>query len=449
MMEKNRLLTKDDTQQIHATALQILDEIGMQVSDQQTRTQLKQAGCRESEDGYIHFNEELVQKSISTIPDKMKLYNRSGEIAIDTDDLVPRFAPGLNCIHVLDYQTGQHRLCALNDIVETARLCERLPNIDLVAGLGNPSDVPARDQALQTVQALTNETRKPIAFIAHDEVEDEEIWSYLADLAGGWQKLAEKPFALDLTGPYSPLELGEEASRRLRFSARNWLPVVCYPAMMTGMTGPVTLAGAIAQSSAEILAGLVLHQLEQPGAPVITGSAVIPMDLRTAVLAYGSPEYALAGLGAVDYFSDLNIPTWIGAGCSDAHVPDAQAAAEAGMNIQTAIHSSTSFIHNMGYLSAGKTGSLEMLVLCDELAGMAKRFSEGILVNENTLAIDVTRRCYQNNSFLMDEHTLLHLRSSMWTPSLFERTSSEEWSTPESKNIQKRIREKLIGLLHS
>ncbi|TET80416.1 MAG: hypothetical protein E3J37_11375 [Anaerolineales bacterium] len=448
-MGKLRLLSKEDSCQIHQAALRILEEIGMLVMDQHTRRMLRQAGCRESDDGYLHYDEELVHKALSSVPAKMVLYNRNGEVAVDTDDVIPHFSPGLNCVNVLDYRTGEHRSCCLNDIVETARLCDRLPNIDLAAGLGNPSDVPASEQAMQTVQALSEGTSKPLAFIAHDEVEDEQIWSYLAELAGGWQELSARPFALDLTGPYSPLELGQEACRRLRFAARHRLPVVCYPALLTGATGPVTLAGAIAQSSAEILAGLVVHQLEHPGAPVISGSAILPMDLRTGVIAYGSPEYTLLCLGAVDYFKDLGVPTWFGAGCSDAHIPDAQAAAEAGMNIQIAVLSGTSFIHNLGFLSAGKTGSLEMLVLGDELAGMARRLTDGIVVDEETLGVEVTRRAYKDHSFLTDKHTLSHVRAAMWAPSLFQRTSLKEWGSSGSKTVQERIREKLMDLLHT
>jgi trimethylamine--corrinoid protein Co-methyltransferase len=370
-------------------------------------------------------------------------------MAVDSSDTIPHFAPGLNCIYVLDYNTGEHRLCSIKDIQETARLCDRLPNIDMAAGLGNPSDLPPTEQALATVKALTEGTRKPLAFIAHDENEDEEIWSYLADLAGGWERFAGKPFALDLTGPRSPLELGDEACRRLRFAARRRLPVVCYPALIAGAAGPVTLAGAIAQSSAEILGGIVVHQLEQPGAPVISGSAVLPMDLMTGGITYGSPEYALACLGAVDFFSDLGIPTWFGAGCSDSHTVDAQAAAEAAMNLQIAVFSGTSFIHNLGYLSASKTGSLEMLVLCDEIAASLKVFVQGIRVDEDTLAVETTRRGYKDHSFLMDEHTLKHMRDAIWQPSVFQRITLEQWSESGSAQAVKRIRGRVTELLHS
>jgi trimethylamine--corrinoid protein Co-methyltransferase len=423
--------------------------MGMLVMDQDTRRVLQKAGCMESEDGYLHFGEHLVQDAIAGVPEKMVLYDRNGDTAVDSGDALPHFAPGLNSINVLDHRSTEHRLYTVKDIAESARLCDRLPNIDMAAGLGNPSDLPPSEQAMATVKALAEGTRKPLAFIAHDEKEDEEIWSYLAGLAGGWDRLAEKPFALDLTGPYSPLELGEEACRRLRFAARRRLPVVCYPALITGAAGPVTLAGAIAQSSAEILAGIVVHQLEQPGAPVISGSAVLPMDLMTGGIAYGSPEYSLACLGAVDLFGDLKIPTWFGAGCSDSHTVDAQAAAEAGMNLQVAVLSGTSFIHNLGYLSAGKTGSLEMLVLCDEIAGSLKSFLKGISVNEESLAVDVTRRGYRDHSFMMDEHTLSHMRAALWQPSIFQRATREQWSELGSVQALNRIRERVTELLET
>jgi len=446
---KLRLLSEADSLAIYQAAIQILEEMGMLVMDQDTRGMLREAGCGESEAGYLHFDEKLVQQAITGVPDRMVLYDRNGDLAVDSADTLPHFAPGLNSISVLDHRSAEHRLYRLKDIEETVRLCDRLPNIDLATGLGNPSDLPPSEQAIATVKAITEGTRKPLAFIAHDEKEDEEIWSYLAELAGGWERLAEKPFALDLTGPYSPLELGEEACRRLRFAARRRLPVVCYPALITGAAGPVTLAGAIAQSSAEILAGIVVHQLEQPGAPVISGSAVLPMDLMTGGIAYGSPEYSLACLGAVDFFGDLKIPTWFGAGCSDSHTVDAQAAAEAGMNLQVAVLSGTSFIHNLGYLSAGKTGSLEMLVLCDEIAASLKAFVQGIQVDEDTLAVEMTRRGYKDHSFLMDEHTLKHMRDAIWQPSIFQRIILEQWSQSGSVQAIKRIRERVTELLHS
>ncbi len=433
---------------IHVAVLRILWEIGVIIDDVPTRRMLiDDHGCRQSEDGYVQMPEDLVERALQTVPAKVTLYDQNGDLAVDTSDPIPRFCPGLNCVQLLDYKTGEHRPCTLADIERTGRLCEALPNIDAACSLGYPGDVPAEEEALATVKALAANSRKPVAFTGHDEIEAEIIWGHLADLVGGWDKLGEKPCGLDLTGPVSPLKLGAETTRRVQLAARRNLPVVCYPALFPGMAGPITLAGAIAQSSAEALAGVVIHQIAAPGAPIMSGSAILPMDMRRADLAYGSPEYALAGLGAADYFQSIGLPSWVGGGCSDSHDVDLQAAAEVGSNMTVAALAGTSFIHNLGFLSGGRTGSQEMLVLCDELAGMVCKLAGGITVDEATLAVDVVKRAAAENAYLSDSHTYDRYLDEMWMPSLFERSDVSLWLESGSTPLRKRIKEKLQDLL--
>ena len=442
-----RLLSPEHSRRVQEAAFRTLAEVGVLVRDAEALRALAAAGCAQGADGRVRFPQDAVRRALQGIPRRLVLFDRRGKAAVDTADRIPRFALGANCLRTLDWRTGEHRSSTLADIRETARLCEKLPNLDLAATLGNPNELPAHEQALAAVRALAENTRKPLVFAAHDEVEDEAIWGWLAGQAGGWQALADRPFALELTGPSSPLQLGQEACRRLAFTARRRLPAVCYPALLPGLSGPVTLEGALAQSTAEILAGLVVHQLAGPGSPVLTGSSILPMDLKSGGIAYGSPEYAMAGLAAVDLFSDLGIPSWTGAGCSDAHTVDAQAAAEAGMNLHLAALSGTAFIHNLGYLSAGKTGSLEMLALCDELAASARRLAAGLTVSDENLAVESSGRAAAESSFLLDEHTLAHMRSAMWAPGLFERSGLEDWQGRGSPGLQRRLRARLHELL--
>ena len=420
----------------------------MAIDDEATRRSLiHDHGCREGEQGYLRFPEEMVAQALDSVPAKVILYDRNGVPTVDTSVPIPRFCPGINCVHVLDFETGAHRPCTLADIAMTGRVCEALPNIDVAASLGYPGDVPVEEESVATVKALTENTKKPVVFTGHDDVEADAIWAYLADTVGGWNKLADKPCGLDLTGPVSPLKLGVETCRRLQSAARKNVPIVCYPALFPGMAGPITLAGAIAQSAAEALAGLVIHQAAAPGAPIMSGSAILPMDMRRADLAYGSPEYVLACLGATDYFNSIGLPSWIGAGCSDSHVVDSQAAAEVGASMALAALAGTSFIHNLGFLSAGKTGSLEMLVLCDELAGMVSKLAGGIVVNEETLAVDVVKRAAMSTAYLTDSHTYDRYMDEMWMPGLFERSDLSVWLEGNAKPLQQRIRDKLADLL--
>lgn len=442
------VLSKNDIENIHTTALRILYEVGMYVMDDDTRRMLKRAGCWENDSGYVCYPERLINKALSTIRNRMTLYDREGHLRVDTNDLHNHYTPGLNCVYTYDFRTGEHKECTLSDVHEAARVSDALENIDCASGMGNPADVAPEKQGLETAKAIMAESLKPFLFIAHNEVEDEEIWNHLADVAGGWNKLADKPFALDLTGPYSPLELGEEACRRMRHAARRSVPVVCYPAYLPGAAGPSTFAGSLAQTSAEILGGLVVHQLENPGAPVISGSAIHPMDLRTGyAVVYGSPEYALSGIADVDYFNAIGVPCWLGAGCSDSYSFDAQAACEVGANMALAPLANTSFIKNLGYLCGGKSGSLELLVLTNELIGAEQRLQRGIPVNEEYLAEEVIKRATVNNTFLEDDHTLTHMRETMWNPSLFKRHNMQEWAGIEMKTTRERIKAKLHNIL--
>ncbi|NNE23885.1 MAG: hypothetical protein HKN11_14880, partial [Rhizobiales bacterium] len=413
---------------IHDAVQKILWEVGVVVDHQPTvRMLVDQHGCRLGDDEFVRMPPDLVDRAISSVPERVTLYDLNGNLKVDTQAKVTSYCPGHNCVRLLDHETGLLRQCSLEDIRRTARVCEALPNIDMVCTLGYPSDVAAEDEAVLSTRAMLENSTKPAAILAHDEHIQARIYSFLTEIAGGEDRFADKPVALELMGPISPLKLPDEFCERLINCARWRLPVVCYPATFPGMSSPISTAGAIAQSSAEAIAGIVVHQLTEPGAPVMSGSAILPMDMRQADLAYGSPEYMLTGLGASEYFASIGVPSWVGAGCSDSHDFDAQAAAEAGANMAIAALASTPFVHNLGFLSGGRTGSLEMLVLCNELVGWTNQMAAGIEVDADSIAVEVVKRSAPDNSYLTDQHTQDRFLSESWFPDLFERSDADAW----------------------
>ena len=442
------LLNKTDASAVHEAVLKILWDFGVQVEHTGARSMLlKEQGCREASNGYIQMSPDLVHRALSTVPECVKLYDLNGNLSVDTSSRLSSYAPGHNCVRVLDHVTRELRPCQLDDIRNTAIVCEKLPNIAMSCSLGYPSDVPAEDEALETAKVLLEHCSKPAVILAHDDEIQGRIFDHLRTLAGGAGNLADKPIALELMGPISPLKLPEDFCQRIINGARARVPIVCYPATFPGMSSPISVAGAIAQSSAEAIAGIVVHQLAEPGAPVISGSAVLPMDMRQADLAYGSPEYMLNGLGAADYFNSVGIPSWIGAGCSDSHDFDAQAASEAGANMAIAALASTPFVHNLGYLSGGRTGSLEMLVLCDELVGWTNQMAGGCVVDADAIAVEVVKRAALDNSYLTDQHTQDRYLSENWFPTLLERSDADAWLDRGSPDMRARIGHKLSEML--
>ena len=442
------LINFSNLEAIHKTVKEVLWKVGAIFEHPPTRTNLIQNhGCREGDGGYIHIPPDLIDQVISTTPSHIKLYDLEGRERVDTSSKISSFCPGHNCVRILDFRTDELRPCHLDDIRETARLCEQLANIDMVCSLGYPSEIPPEDEVTETVRAMYENCTKPAALLAHDEFIQERMMNVVADITGGWNRIADKPVSIELMGPVSPLTLPAELCVRLINCARWRAPVVCYPATFPGMSSPISIAGAIVQSSAEALAGILIHQLEEPGAPVISGSAILPMDLRQANLAYGSPEYMLAGLGASDYFRHIGIPSWIGAGCSDSHQFDAQAAAEVGANLMVSALAKTPFVHNLGFLSGGRTGSLEILTLCDELIGWVSKMANGIIVNSETLALEVIQRAVPENDFLTDPHTQARFLTENWYPNLSERSDAEAWLESGGLDMQARIKQKIRDIL--
>ncbi len=443
-----RVADTDQVTLIHETVLKILSEIGVQLEHDEMRNLLVQKhGCRLGDDGYLRLPPDLVNRALETVPNHIKLYDLNGNVRVDTSSQITAYCPGHNCVRILDRKTGELRPCTLNDICETAIVCENLPNISMSCSLGYPSDILAEDEAVDTVKTLFEHCAKPAAILAHDEKIQARIFKHLSELAGGYDNLADKPIALELMGPISPLRLPEEFCERVINAARHGFPIVCYPATFPGMSSPISVAGAIAQSSAEAVAGIVVHQVTQPGAPIMSGSAVLPMDMRQADLAYGSPEYMLNGLGAADYFKSIGVPSWIGAGCSDSHDFDTQAAAEIGANMAIAALASTPFVHNLGFLSGGRTGSLEVLALCDELVGWSNQMAAGCAIDVDALAYDVVKRAAPDNSYLTDAHTQERYLSENWYPALFERSDADAWLENGSQDLRTRIRAKLSAIL--
>jgi len=442
------LINFSNLEAIHKNVKEVLWKVGAIFEHPPTRTNLIQNhGCREGDGGYIHIPPDLIDQVISTTPSHIKLYDLEGRERVDTSSNISSFCPGHNCVRILDFRTDELRPCHLDDIRETARLCERLANIDMVCSLGYPSEISPENEVTETVRAMYENCTKPAALLAHDEFIQERMMNVVADIRGGWNRIAEKPVSIELMGPVSPLTLPAELCVRLINCARWRAPVVCYPATFPGMSSPISIAGAIVQSSAEALAGILIHQLEEPGAPVISGSAILPMDLRQANLAYGSPEYMLAGLGASDYFRHIGIPSWIGAGCSDSHQFDAQAAAEVGANLMVSTLAKTPFVHNLGFLSGGRTGSLEILTLCDELIGWISKMANGISVNSETLALEVIQRAVPQNDFLTDPHTQDRFLTENWYPNLSERSDAEAWQESGGLDMQARIKQKIRDIL--
>ncbi len=265
--------------------------------------------------------------------------------------------------------------------------------------------------------------------------------------AGGSDNLRRYPMTEHSLEPISPLRVGTGLGAMLEFTQAG-LPIMIGPIVQAMATGPVTLAGTVAQTIAEGLACLVIVQCARPGHPVCLAAACHIMDPKTMHTVYGGPEQGLLMAATTQVIKSLGLPATANAGYGDSKVPDVQAGLEKGMTLLMGALAGADSFAQLGV--AGTLGaSLLQLVVDDDMVGYVRRLMSGMAINDETLAFDVIRRVGIGGDFLSDEHTVRHLRQEFWIPALFDRQPYTQWLAAGGTTMLERAREKLNIILEA
>ena len=444
---KFQMLSIEDIDHIHRATLRVLEKTGVKVYSNEAKKLLHDAGCKAGTDNSVKIPAYLVEEALRTVPPGYTLYDREGAPALKVEGHNVYFGTGVTNPTFRDYRTGDRHPTRVQDIADAAKVADYLPNIDWIMPLGSAHDTPTHASDVYEFEAAVNHTTKPIVFITHDVRGLKDVLEMCEAIAGGREQLEEKPFVVSYPEPTSPLVHTKEAADKLLYSAGRGIPIIYTPCPMSGSSAPVTMAGLLVQTNAECLSGLVMAQLKRKGVPFTVGGVLTIMDMSTGTVSYGAPELSLLLAGMADIAHYYKLPTWGTAGCSDSKVPDEQAAIEATFSSLINSLSGLNLVHDPGFLEGAMIGSLEMLVITNEIVGMIKRFMRGIPVNEETLAVEVIGQVGPGGHFLGEDHTLKHFRNEHWHPAIMDRQNYFAWEKSGSKTMGERVKEKLREIL--
>ncbi len=446
-------LSQEQIEAIHYTSLDILSQTGIVMKSEAGRQLLLEAGAWESRpstgsgEPRLKIPEHLVMSAIATAPSRIPMHNRLGELTMPLEGDNVFFGPGSDCIYTLDLETGARRLCTADDVEAIARLCDGLGSIDFIMSMATPSDVPTQDHYLHSFIRMIRGSTKPNLYTAKDRGDMEAIYRISAAVAGGEQALREKPFLLLYAEPISPLLFNDESVDKLLFCAEKGIPVTYPPSPNTGGGGPITLAGALALGNAETLVGLLLTQLVRPGTPFLYGMNTAALDMKSAIVSYGAPEWPLGMAAWTDLCRYYGLPVWGAAGATDSKVVDAQAGIEAAISIYTAFLCRCNLNHDVGYIEYGSTSSMEMLVIADEIIRDVRFILGGVEVSERTLAREAIHRAKPGGGFLADDHTLDNWKWAQWRPAVLDRMRYDRWDKKGRKDMATRANERAREIL--
>ncbi len=442
-------LNPDQMQAIHDASLEILKECGTVVHCEEAVELLSQAGADVQDGKRVFLPQQLVEECIRSAPGSITIYNRDGEAAMVLEDTHVYYGTGSDCPNLLDHRTGERRDFLYSDVEDSVRLVDALPYIDFTMSNGLASDIDQSIQYQYKYAAMIRNTTKPQVITVSDVGALSDIVDIVACVRGSREAVSEKPIFVLYDEPTSPLIHTREAIEKLLFMAEHRLPMNYAPGMMAGATGPMTIAGAIALANAEILTGLVIHQLKNPGAPFVFGAGMSPIDMQSMQPTYSAPEAMMAQAGMCQLGRSLyNLPTWGFGGCSASKVADEQAVNEATTYIMMAGWMGTNIVHDVGYLEFGLTYSFELLAMCNEFIGQVRRMMDGISVNTDTLAVDAIKRVGPGGTFLSDDHTLAHFREN-WHPELTNRQTYDRWHVKGATTMRQRAEEQVIDILEN
>ena len=444
-----RVLTEDQIKEVHLATLEVLETVGIRILDADGLQLLIDAGCRVKKENIIQIPNWLVEEAILSTPSRITIYNRRGGEAMHLEGNKVYFGLGTDLINTYDLKTGQLRPSQLQDVVHAARIADYLQEIDFIASFALPQDVPTNLMYVECFKAMLENSIKPIFFTAAAKEDLSVIIEMAAAVAGSDDALREKPFLIHYAEPTSPLSHSRGALGKLFLCADKRIPVNYTPALLSGATGPVTLAGALTVANAEALSGIVLHQLRARGAPIISGFVATTMDMLTSTAVYGGPDLRLTHSACTDLYHYYGIPVWGTAGASDAHCFDQQVAAEAAISILMAALDGANLVHDIGYFGQGLTGSPATIVMGSEIISYVKRIIRGFDISRERMGMDVIKEVGPGGNFLLKEQTRKLHRQEHWRPKYMNRDNPDMWKEKGSKNYGEIVTQKAIEILET
>jgi len=444
---KLTFLSDENKEAIYQAALQVIEETGMHVMHDGALKLLKDTGCKISDENRVTIPVAVVEKAMKTVPNNVAVYDREGHHAMDLGGRRAYFGTGSDLMWAVESEHMKRHHTTLKDIKTAARVCDALPNIDFIMSFAHPNELDPSISYLKSFQAMAENCTKPIVTTAEGKPDLKAMWEISKILRGGEKAYREKPYWVQYAEPISPLKHPFSSLDKLIFCAETGSPVIYSPAPIAGSTAPMTIAGHLVQGLAESFFGMVVHQLAAEGAPFLMGIGAAVLDMTSSQCSYNAPEYLLCYMGMVEMSNYFDIPNWGYGGTSDAQIPDTQASYEAGLEAFMSVFSGSNLNHDVGYLDFGLTGSLDMIVIVDEMISQIRRMQKGIPINDETLALSVIPEGVKEGQFLTQSHTVRHLRNVQWQPGLFSRKGYEQWVEEGQTSLLDRARKKLNDIL--
>jgi trimethylamine--corrinoid protein Co-methyltransferase len=451
MQPKLEIISAEIIHRIVDEALQLLAGHGVKLQLKEGRDLLAEYGASIDEDREVVFIPEvLTQKALETVPREFFLYDQIGNQCIRYGGDEVHFDPGSSGVNILDLKSNKHRPATTQDLVNIIKIAESLPQYDAQSTSVVCSEIPKEIGDLYRLYLVLILSVKPVVTGAFSINNTSIMMDMLSVFAGDRKSLAQKPTAVFDVCPSPPLIWSEFGAKNLIDLARAGVPAQIVSMPLAGAAAPITLLGSVVQHAAECLSGITIHQLANPGAPIVWGGAPAIMDMRHGTTPMGAIETAMIDIAYTQVGKHFNLPTHTYLGASDAKSIDYQAGMESSTTAMVGALAGINMISGAGMLDFLASMSLEKLVLDAEAIRMAKRMLAGMLVHTDTLALELFDGIDFKGDFLKQGITRKLFQKEQFTPSdVIDRASIRAWEVQGGKDSLLRASSRVRSLIDS
>jgi trimethylamine---corrinoid protein Co-methyltransferase len=420
-------LTEDQLHALHESVLRVLGEVGLRIEWEPALRVFESHGCKVDFEGrVVRIPEHVLNKALSTCPPAFTLFarNEENQIAVTLQDVYT--IAGSSALSVLDLE-GVHRPSTLQDLADFTRLIDALPMADIMHAMVVPQDIAQEGFDRVLFATILQNTTKHYYSQGQGDASVADQIKLATVVQGSIEAVRARPCFSLVICLNSPLVHAAERVQEMMECARYGIPVWLEATNMMGATAPISIAGALVEHTANVLASVTLMQLLNPGHPCVFSIASGGFNMRSGAYVAASPEATLLHCATAQMAHFYHIPFQGGSGV-DSCLPDAQAGYERAMQAVPLSLAGVNFIHlAFGMMDQLMTSSYEQAVIDNEIFTAAFRLAEGIPVTTGTMAVDQIAQAGPGGQYLNQKYTLRNYRKQQWQPELTARMSWNEF----------------------
>ncbi len=421
------LVPHEQLLRIHDASMTLLEEVGIEFRDDESIKIWREAGA--SVEGYrVRIGREMLMELISTAPAEYTMESRTPGRAVSLGGQKTVFTPAYGAPFVLDMD-NKRRHATLDDFNNFAKIAHLEPSMHMAGGvLCEPMDVPVPHRHLEMTYSLLRYSDKPLmgSVTSRERAEDS---LHMMGIVFGHDYIKDTTVSTSLANCNSPLVWDQTMLDAVKVYASSNQAMLFSPFVLGGASTPASTVGAVAQLSAEALAGVAFMQLVRPGSPSVYGQWTATVAMNSGAPLAGTPEIDHINMLVGQLARFYKLPWRCSGGCSSSKLVDAQAGYEAARNMYGVLMAGANFVlSTTGYLESALCQSYSKAMLDGEQMRMMYRLGSGVNMDELDPAMDAVREIDPGDHYLGTQHTLANFETAFFMPELMDGDAYENWN---------------------